>query len=174
MLDTRISGALGGAASGAGTGMMLGGPVGAAVGAIAGGLFGGLGGGAEKDAMRLAREQARLIRATASENQRRATLEMEQVLGGTKAAIAASNILFTGSSRQYYNNMASQYQSDIQWDLAQARMEESIVMKGGQMTAKQIRASGVASMVSGIGAGASAGVFGSYSKSGGYKPPWSK
>jgi hypothetical protein len=152
--------------------MQIGGPWGAAAGAVIGGVLGGLGGGAEEDAERLARQQAELIRKTALENQRRAELEMEQVLGGTRAAIAANNMLFTGSNKRYANQLETQFRADIAWDREQSRLEELVVKKGGAMAASQIRASGVASMVAGLGSAAQTGVFGSYSKQGGYTPPW--
>lgn len=174
MLDSRVSGTIGGAGQGAATGMTIGGPVGAGIGAVIGGVMGGLGGGGEKKAKRLAEHQAKIIRRTAEENERRATLEMEQVLGGTKAAIAANNILFTGSARNYHQQLESQLNVDIEWEATKARMEEKLALMGGQAAASQIQASGITSMVKGLGSAASAGAFGSYSKAGGYQSPWSK
>lgn len=151
-IDSRTSGALGGAAQGAATGFKLSGgnPIGAAVGAIAGGLLGSLSGGSEAAAKRLARTQMELIRKTALENQRRATLEMEQILGQGRATVAAGNLLNTGSSRRYLNQLQSQYLKDIAWERERSRMEELVVKRGGSMTANQIRASGVASMIGGF------------------------
>jgi len=154
--------------------MTIGGPVGAGIGAVAGGLFGALSGGGESDAKKLAEEQARLIRKTGIENQRRAELEMEQVLGGAKAAIAASNILFTGSSKSYYNELAGQMRADISWNREQAMIEERVAKRGGQVAASQIQRSGLSSMVTGLGSAAGSGALGSWTKAGGYTPPWGK
>lgn len=174
MIDSRISGGIGGAGQGAAIGMTIGGPVGAGIGAVAGGLFGALSGGGESDARKLAEEQAALIRKTGLENQRRAELEMEQVLGGAKAAIAASNILFTGSSKSYYNELAGQLRADISWNREQALIQERVAKRGGQVAASQIQRSGLSSMIGGLGAAGASGAFGSWSKQGGYTPPWGK
>ncbi|PLW82234.1 hypothetical protein CWI75_10675 [Kineobactrum sediminis] len=151
-LNTQTSGALGGAAQGAATGFKLSGgnPIGAAVGALAGGLLGGLTGGSDKKAKRLAGLQADLIRRTAQENQRRAELEMGQVLGYGRAAIAAGNLLETGSSRNYMNQLRSQFQQDIEWERVKAQMEEKAARMGGQITAGQIQARGLSSMIGGF------------------------
>ena len=158
MIDSRASGGLGGAAQGAAIGSKILPGWGTAIGAVAGGLLGAFSGGGESDAKKLAEEQARLIRKTGLENQRRAELEMEQVLGRTRAAIGASNLQFTGSSKSYYNELESQLRADISWEREQAMIEERIAKRGGQIAARQIQRSSFAGMIGGFSSAAK--VFG--------------
>tara|TARA_R110001592_G_scaffold38609_2_gene127301 strand:+ start:13749 stop:14270 length:522 start_codon:yes stop_codon:yes gene_type:complete len=173
MITSQQSGAIGGAAQGASIGTSIAPGWGTVIGGALGGVAGFFGGGGEDKAEQLAEDQARFIEMAARENRRRATLEMNQVLGGTKALTYASNLQDVGSPRRYRTALETQFRNDMAWESYRARVEADMAREGGQLVSDQISRSGVASMFGGLSVAAGAGVFGSYTKTGGYKGPFS-
>jgi hypothetical protein len=169
--QSQYTGALGGAGRGAAAGSAFG-PIGIGIGALAGGIGGFLSGGGEDEAQQLAEDQARLIEQTAAENRRRSVLQMNTALGYTKAAIYASNIQNTGSSKKYYGAMESQFRKDMAWDTQKARIDAQLVRDGGSAVADRIKSSGVVSAIGGFSEAAGSGAFGTYTSKGGYKSPF--
>ncbi len=155
-IDSRTSGAIGGAAQGAAYGSAFG-AVGTAIGGIAGGLAGLLGGGGESEARKLARMQVKMIRLEAAEQERRRLREMSRQLGHTRAAIAASNVLQTGSAARYTNEMEAEYRRQLAYDRYAARQQERMARKGADVASSQIQAAGIGTMIQGFGSLGAAG-----------------
>lgn len=158
-MDSRASGGIGGAAQGAAIGTQIAPGWGTAIGAVAGGVLGILGGGGEDEAEKLAKQQADWHLAEGRENQRRGRLEMAQVLGRAEAAIGASNILMTGSSKRYTGQLESQLRADLSWEDTRYKMEAEFMRQGGQAAGDQIKRSSMGGMIQGLGMAASSGVF---------------
>jgi len=171
-IGSQESGAISGAASGASAGMAFG-PWGAVIGGAIGGIAGFLSGGDEDEARKLAEKQARLIEMTDKENRRRQMLAMGQTLGYTTAAVGASNLQMSGSAKRYRNAQETQFRADMAWQSNKARLEAEMARDGGQVAANTIQSAGISGMVGSIGSAASSGAFGSYTKAGGYKGPFS-
>ena len=172
MADSRITSAVGGAGQGATIGAKIGGPWGAAIGGILGGVGGFLSGGGEDDAKKLAKMQADIIMRTSAENQRVMRRQMERDVGFSRAAVAASNILETGSSARFIKGMEDEWRRNMAWERGKARTEARMARKGGQIAASKIEAAGLSAAIGGIGAAAGAGLFGSYTKDGYKWDPW--
>ena len=172
MASTKATGAIGGAASGASAGAAFG-PYGAAIGGVVGGITGFLGGGAEDDAKKLAKLQADMIGKATEENLRTARMEMGRAVGGAVATVGASNLQFSGTSKQYTNAMAAEFKRNMNWQRVKGSMEAEAAKMGGTLTANKIEAAGVSSMMSGLGSAAKSGLLGSYNKDEGYTwDPW--
>lgn len=172
MISSQTSGAIGGAAQVATIGSAFG-PWGTGIGAVLGGVAGSLFGGGEDEAKRLARLQARNIKLTSRENLRRMRREMTFGVGQSRAAIGGSNIQFSGSANRYLKEYETESLRQMGFESQRARMEAEAATYGGELAADNIQRSGIASMLTGLGSAANAGVFGTYSKSTGYQPPWS-
>jgi hypothetical protein len=168
--QSRVTGAIGGAGQGAAAGAAFG-PAGMVGGAIIGGIGGMLSGGGEDDAMKLAQTQADLARMTQEENLRQMRLESTRVLGMTKGMIGASNLQFTGSSKDYYNALESNMLSQQSFERLRGELTQQILKRGGQAAASSIKSAGIQSAFSGLSSAVGAGAFGSYTKAGGYKGP---
>jgi len=149
MVDTRYTSALGGAAQGASMGAAFGAPS-----AIAGGVLGGIGGllssGDADDAKALAEEQAKLVEMRTREEQRRKKRMMNQQIGETEARTYASNLLDTGSARQYRMGMESEYRRQLAYDRLASKKEAELIREGGDATARGIEMAGIGSMISGF------------------------
>lgn len=78
-----------------------------------------------------ARTQANLTFEQRQEEIRRARLEQAQTIGYNRAAIGASNILFSGSSQRVLQNMQSEFARDIAWRNRSAELERNSIIKGG-------------------------------------------
>lgn len=150
MQQSQITSGIGGAAQGAAIGSSFG-PVGAAVGGVLGGLAGFLGGGGEDDAKELARDRARMIALQGEQNARQMQLQRGQAVGLGRAAIGASNIQFSGSSKRYLRALDNEFSKQIAWQRTKTKMEERQALKGGDVAASQIQSMGISSMLSGLG-----------------------
>lgn len=155
--DGQLIGAAGGAMQGAATGAAFG-PVGIAAGAVLGGLAGALGSSSSK-AKKLAEAQARMIERTAEENNRRAQKEADFVVGGAQAQVYASNLMMSGSPKEYTTELKSQFQRDMAWDMAKAKMEARQVRAGGKLAASQIKSGAISSLMGGMGSLADSGLL---------------
>ena len=149
-MSSKTSGAASGAMSGAATGSVFGVP-GIVIGAVAGGLLGALGSGGEKEAKRLGRANALLIRETTEENLRRMRLSMGQQLSGAKARTYASNLMMGGTQRSYINVMREQWKSDMSWEQMKGDLEADIARRGGQIAARTIQNASLANMARSAG-----------------------
>ena len=147
MVDTRYTSALGGAAQGASAGSAFG-PWGAAAGGILGGVGGFLSG--DEDAEKLAEEQAQLIEKTAEENRRRGMLQLGQIVGTSKARTYASNLIDTGSTRQYRMALESNMRRELAWDMYKSRVEAETVREGGRLASDQMQRSSLSSLITGL------------------------
>ena len=175
-MSNKSKGAGSGAASGAASGAMAGaafGPYGVAIGAVVGGIAGALGGsltgGAADDAEKLAEMQAEF---TMVENERNIEVMKDAAdfqLGSAKAAVAGSDILLSGSSRLYINDMNSKLTAYRVWQDYAARMNARMQLKGGQAAADSIMSSMYNQQISQVASAAvsfGAGKFGSPTGSG--------
>jgi hypothetical protein len=116
----------------------------AAVGAATS-VIGGING---KDAAEKAGEmQADMIERTAQENKRRRELDLQHDLGSITAAVAASNIQMTGSSKRYKSGYQQQYRQEMAWETAKANMDARMAIKTGQMAGDTALYSGLSSAV---------------------------
>ena len=162
--ESQVTGAFGGAAQGAATGSAFGVP-GAIIGGVLGGVTGFLGGGGEKKAKKLAKAQAAEIMRVAREGERRQERQAAYQVGATKAATYASNILDTGSSRQYRNAMESEYRRQIQFDMQTANTSAQTAIKGGKNAADAIKKAGWGQLLGGVtAAGTSFAAGGGFEK----------
>ena len=118
---------------------------------VAGGLMGkSAGDKAAENAEELAEAQAALKSAEGKENLRRMQFAKGQELGAAKAASYASGLLNTGSTQQFQQTMKEQWNADMAWERQKNRLEVAAIQKGGQMAADSAKASGTASLISGI------------------------
>jgi hypothetical protein len=147
--QSQVTGAIGGAGQGATIGSAFG-PIGTGVGAVVGGIGGFLGGGGEDEAEKMAEEQAYMIRRVAKENERTQRMEMKRTLGETKARTYASNLLDTGSSRQYRNVMEQEATRNIRFNAEMSEIQAQQALKGGEFAADTIKRAGVQSAVQGL------------------------
>lgn len=150
MEQSQFTSAIGGASQGAAIGSTFGAP-GAVVGGIVGGLAGFLGGGGEDEAKELARDRARMIALQGEQNARQMQLQRGQAVGAGRAAIGASNVQFSGSSRSYLRALDNEFSKQISWQRTKTKMEERQALKGGDVAAGQIQSMGISSMLSGLG-----------------------
>ena len=148
--ESQYTGAAGGAAQGAATGAAFG-PWGAVIGGVVGGVAGFLGGGGEKKAKKLAKQQAAEILRVARESTRRQERQARFQVGTAKAATYASNIMDTGSSRQYRTAMESEYRRQIQFDIDTANASANAAIQGGKNAASAIKSAGWGQLLGGIG-----------------------
>lgn len=171
-VSSRATGFGSGAISGATTGASVGGAWGAVIGGVIGGVSGILSGGGEKDAMKMAEDQAREIEKASRENTRRSTLDLKNKLGMIRATVGASNLQFSGSAKKYSNVFESTFRNEMAWDKHRAEVEAKTVRKGGKAAARSIQSMGLTGMLNTIGAAASNDAFGTYTKAGGYESPF--
>lgn len=113
-----------------------------AVTSIAGGISG------KKAAEKAGERQANIIEQTAAENRRRRELDLQNQLGGITAAIGASNIQMSGSSKKYKNVFESSYRSEMAWDKQKARLEARAARKGGASAGQAAMFTGISSAAS--------------------------
>jgi len=164
MINSQVTGGLSGAASGATTGVMVGGPWGAVIGGVIGGIGGILSGGGEDDAKKAAEQQAQMIEMQAREEQRRKQMQINNVVGLTKATTYASNIQDTGSAKQYRNAMESEYRRELAYDRMVTKKQVEFTLEGGQAAADSISRAGVGSMFESFGQFGAAYVGGAFDK----------
>jgi hypothetical protein len=131
-------------------------------------------GGGEDDAERLAEEQQKQIWFAFRENKRRMMQDMGMALGASKAAVGASNLQMSGSSKRYMDALRNDYTEVMAWDKQEARMNAQMAKLGGKAAVNQIQNAGIRGAISGVAQAGRSGAFGTYSKDGGYKAPWSK
>ena len=112
-MSNAARGGLTGAATGAAQGAMVGGPVGAVIGGVLGGISGIMSGSAADDAKKIGRMNKQLIDMQTDENVRRQKMQMEMEVGTAVAQVAQSDLLFTGSSKRYVNELKSQWMQDV-------------------------------------------------------------
>ncbi len=146
---SKITGGLGGGLEGASAGSAFG-PWGSVVGGTLGAVTGFLGGGGEDEAQKLAEQQAKFIRMTEDENQRRLSLQLDTLLGTNKAKQYASNILASGSSKRYQEVFESTFRQDMAWQRFAARQREELVKAGGQDVGNQIQSQGITNLFRGL------------------------
>jgi hypothetical protein len=163
--QSQWTGAAGGAGQGATIGSAFGAP-GAVAGAIVGGIGGFLGGGGEDEAEKLAEEQAYMILRVAKENERSQRMEMQRTLGETKARTYASNLLDTGSSRQYRNELESEATRNIRFNADMAETAAQQALKGGEFAADTIKRDGVQNAIRGLTSVGSSVAGGAFKKPG--------
>ena len=159
--QSQYTGAIGGAGQGAATGSAFGVP-GAIVGGVVGGIAGFLGGGGEKKAKKLAKQQAAEILRVARESTRRQERQANYQLGATKAGIYASNIMDTGSARNYRKVMESEYRRQIQFDIDTANASANAAIQGGKNAASAIKSAGWGQLLGGVGSFGSAAAGGAF------------
>ena len=162
-MSNQTKGGLTGAASGAAQGAMVGGAWGAVVGGVLGGLSGMMSGGAADDAERLAEMQAEFTEMETRENLRRMRLQAAQQVGQATAAVGASNLQMTGSSRRYVDEVRAQWNADQAWTAESGRIQARMQRRGGSAAASGVMTNLYASAASGL---LSAGA--SYAKGGGF------
>jgi hypothetical protein len=149
MEQSQATGAIGGGLQGAAQGSAFG-PVGAIAGGIIGGAMGFLGGGGEKQAEKLAQEQADLLMRQAKEQQRRLTIQLNQQMGLAKSQVYASGLQMGGSSKKYVNFMESTFRQDMAWNQEVARRNAEIVKMGGSAQSDAIKMAGIGQLFSGL------------------------
>lgn len=150
MEQSQITSGLGGALQGGATGFSVAGPVGGIIGGVVGGIAGFLSGGGEDEAKKAARAQANEIRRQARENKRIQTRAANLVVSTAKAATYASNILDTGSTRQYRNVLEGEYRRAIQYDYGVAMKNAATVQNYGTYAADSIKRQGIGQLIGGL------------------------
>lgn len=165
MEQSQATGALGGAAQGAATGASVGGPWGAVIGGVIGGIGGFLGGGGEKEAKKAARKQAEEIMRTAEENKRVQTRAANIAVSTAKVRTYASNLIDSGSTRQYRKALDAEYRRGIDYDYQAAQRTADAVRQSGSAAAGQIQRNGLGQLFGGLTAAGSA-----YAGAGGFSP----
>ena len=105
---------------------------------------------AAKNAEEMAELQAGLKSAEGKENLRRMKFQQDQELGAAKATSYAAGLLNTGSTQQFQQTMKEQWNADMAWERTKNRLEVAAIQKGGAMAADSAKASGTASLISGI------------------------
>jgi hypothetical protein len=111
---------------------------------------------AKKAAKEAGKATAENILETEKENQRRRTLDLEQKVGGIRAAVYASNLQMGGSSLKYKNAFESNYRSEMAWDKQKARMDAETAKKGGQLAGDAAMYSAFSSAIGFAGQGTGA------------------
>jgi hypothetical protein len=134
----------------------------AAVGAVTS-IAGGISG--KKAAEEAGKKQAKIIRQTGAENQRRMELNLDEQVGGIRAAIGASNLQLSGSSAKYKNVFESNLRSEMAWDKQKTRLEARMAEKTGQLAGSSAMYAGASSAVG--FASIAAGRFSATPKTGG-------
>lgn len=147
-------GAVSGVASGAASGAMVAGPWGAVIGGVVGGISGALTGGAADDAEALAKIQAKFKKTETTENLRRMKLEAEHTLGTARAAVAASNLQMTGTSKKFVTVLEGQMAADRAWLKESSRIQERMIRKGGEAASSGIMTNLFASQIRQLGSAA--------------------
>lgn len=125
----------------------------AAVGAVSS-IMGGISG--KKAAKSAGKMQAKVILAIAAENARRRELDLVQQLGGITAAVAASNLQMSGSSKRYRNAFEANYRGEMAWDKQKARLDARTAKKGGQLVGQGAMYQGLSGAIGFVGQGISA------------------
>ena len=118
-----------------------------AISSIAGGISG------KKAAEKAGKFQAKIIEQTAAENRRRRELDLQHQLGGVTAAVAASNLQMTGSSRRYRNVFESNYRAEMAWDKQKAMLDARAAKKGGAAVGKAAMFAGVTGSIGSFATG---------------------
>ena len=94
-------------------------------------VLGGIAGSsAQKKAKRAAKKQAELTYRTRMEELRRRADEQEGILGYNRAAIGASNILFSGSAQRAYEDTETQFARERFWMRDAAKLERAAIRDG--------------------------------------------
>lgn len=106
-----------------------------------------------REAEELGENQAKLIEAEGFENMRRMQLNADQALGQARASIGASNIMMSGTMADYTRNLEYHYQEDIEWLERTTAADAELARAGGYMTGREIKSSGQAQLLQGIGQG---------------------
>ena len=117
-------------------------------------LGGGIMGAAA--AKKAGKAQSKIIKATEAENQRRRMLDLNQQLGGITAAVAASNLLMSGSAAQYRGAYEANTKLEMGWDAQKARMDAKFARMTGAAAGQTAMYSGVSSAIGFAGAGVEA------------------
>ena len=115
---------------------------------------------AVEDMEELLDEQLMLKEYEFQENRKRQQKQMRQELGMAKAASYASGILNTGTTKQFQNEMKSQWNADMAWAEQKNRLEQSIMTKSAKMGMDATADAGMAGLIGGIGAAAGAAAGG--------------
>lgn len=95
---------------------------------LASSLFGGK--RASEKARAAGKAQADLIIETNKENRRRREFMQMQTLGVAQAASGASNILQSGSTKLYQDQLAAEYQKELQWMDKAAKLAARAARRG--------------------------------------------
>lgn len=95
---------------------------------MAASLFGGQ--RASEKARAAGKAQADLIIETNKENRRRREFMQTQTLGVAQAASGASNILQSGSTKLYQDQLAAEYQKELQWMDKAAKLAARAARRG--------------------------------------------
>jgi hypothetical protein len=153
-MSNQTRGAATGVATGAASGFMVGGPIGAVVGGVLGGISGALSGGAADDAEDLADMQAKFTRMETAENVRRMKETAEAQVGEAEAIVGASNLVMSGSSKNYINELRSQWSEDINWKRRSGWMTARMQREGGQVASEGIMNNLYAQQIATVGTAA--------------------
>jgi type II secretory pathway pseudopilin PulG len=88
----------------------------------------GIGAGlsSNRKARRLAREQAKNTYLTRMEEIRREKINQGQVLGANRAAVGASNLMFSGTPQRVLDRVKTDFAQDIAWRELSAIMERKV------------------------------------------------
>jgi hypothetical protein len=125
---------------------------------VVGGVSSIMGGKSAQDAAEKAgEEQAKIILATAEENQRRRGLDLQNKLGGITAAVGASNLQMGGSSERYKNVYESNIRAEMGWDRQKARMDAEAAKNTGQAQGQAAMYQGYQGALQSAGTAVSAG-----------------
>lgn len=66
-------------------------------------------------------------------------------MGGIVAAVSASNLQMSGSSKRYKNAFESEYRQSMAWDKQKSRIEARMAEKTGQLAGQSAMYSGIGS-----------------------------
>ena len=130
--------------------------------AIAGvGLASSLLGGAsaKKKAKKAGQAQADQIMATHKENRRRREFMQGQELGLASAASGASNLMQTGSTKQYQDQLALEYKKELQWMDKAAKLAARAAKRGASQAGDLYMQQGFQSAIGYAGQYASSSEF---------------
>lgn len=97
---------------------------------------------ANKRAREAARAQANLTYQTRQEEMRRTRREADQVVGFNRAAIGASNLLFSGSSRNVLRDVQDEFNRDLDWRRRAAEKEKRAIAMGAPGSSADMAALG--------------------------------
>jgi len=107
---------------------------------------------ADKRAKRAAELQAKLTYKTRQEEIRRLSGEYTYRESYNRAAIAESNLMFSGSSRRHLRHMQSTFARDLQWRRNAARLERKAIASGAAAASSGATITQGVAQIIGIGA----------------------